>query len=119
VAVSPLLVLAIALAGTVFDEADARQRVIGEIEKLAGPQASAAVATVQSPATSTSGALATLLGLGTLVFGALGVFTNLQQSLNTSGACRHGPQRVGGTFCGNVFSLWPPSWPPVSFFSCR
>src|SRR5476649_1514124 len=44
VAVAPLLVLSIALAGAVFGEGDARQQVIGEIERLAGSQASAAVA---------------------------------------------------------------------------
>jgi hypothetical protein len=83
VAVAPLLVLTIALAGTVFAEADARERVIGEIQKLAGSQASTAVATVQSPTATATGTLATLLGFATLVFGAVGVFTNLQNALNT------------------------------------
>src|SRR6185295_4534415 len=52
VAIAPLLMLAIALAGTVFKGDEARQQVIGEIGRLAGKQASAAVATVQSPATT-------------------------------------------------------------------
>lgn len=82
VAVAPLLVLAIALAGTVFGVGDARQEVIGEFERLAGAQASAAVASVQSPTATTTGMVATLLGVGTLLFGALGVFTNLQDALN-------------------------------------
>jgi len=82
VAVAPLLVLAIAIAGTVFGQGEARQQVIGEIERLAGSQASAAVAAVQSPTASTTGTLATLLGLGTLIFGTLGVFTQLQDALN-------------------------------------
>jgi membrane protein len=82
VAIAPLLVLAIAMAGTVFGKGEARQQVIGEIEKLAGPLAGAAVATVQSPAATATGMLATLLGIGTLIFGALGVFTNLQDALN-------------------------------------
>jgi membrane protein len=82
VAVAPLLVLAIAMAGIVFGDGDARLQVIGEIERLAGSQASAAVAAVQSPAATTTGLLATLLGVGTLVFGTLGVFTQLQDALN-------------------------------------
>jgi len=82
VAVAPLLVLAIALTGTVFASGDARQRVIGEIERLAGAQAGAAVAAVQSPAITATGTLTTLLGVATLIFGALGVFTHLQNSLN-------------------------------------
>ncbi len=83
VAVAPLLVLAIALAGTVFGEGDARLTVIAEIESLAGSQASAAVATVQSPTATPTGMLATLLGVATLIFGSVGVFTNLQGALNT------------------------------------
>lgn len=82
VAIAPLLVLVLAMAGTVFGQLDARQQVIGEIERLAGPQASAAVAMVQSPTDTTTGMLATLLGIGTMIFGILGVFTNLQDSLN-------------------------------------
>jgi membrane protein len=83
VAVAPLLVLVIALAGTVFASGDARREVIGEIQRLAGPQASAAVATVQSPTATSTGMFATLLGVATLIFGGLGVFTNLQNALNT------------------------------------
>ena len=82
VAVAPLMVLVIAMAGTVFGAGDARQQVIGEIERLAGSQASAAVAAVHSPAPGPSGLLATLLGAGTLVFGTLGVFNQLQDALN-------------------------------------
>jgi membrane protein len=93
VAVAPLLVLTIALAGTVFAEADARERVIGEIQRLAGSQASTAVATVQIPTATATGTLATLLGFAMLVFGALGVFTNLQNALNS--IWRVPPQPVG------------------------
>jgi membrane protein len=82
VAVAPLLVLAIAMAGTVFGAGEARQRVIGEIERLAGSQASAAVAAVQSPAADGTGTLATLLGVVTIIFGTLGVFNQLQDALN-------------------------------------
>jgi membrane protein len=81
VAVAPLLVLTIAMAGTVFGKTEARQQVIGEIERLAGSQASAAVAAVNSP-DSAAGVLATLLGVGTMIFGILGVFNQLQDALN-------------------------------------
>lgn len=81
VAVAPLLVLTIAMAGTVFGKNDARQQVIGEIERLAGAQAGAAVAAVHSP-DATAGVLATLLGLSTMIFGILGVFNQLQNALN-------------------------------------
>jgi membrane protein len=82
VALAPLLVLAIGVAGIVFNQAEARQRIIGEIHWLAGPEASAAVAAMQSPATSRAGAIATALGIATLIFGGMGVFTHLQNALN-------------------------------------
>ena len=96
VAVAPLLVLAITMAGAVFGEGEARQQVIGEIERLAGSQASEAVAAVQSPAVTTTGVVATLLGVGTLVFGGLGAFTNLQDSLNAIWRVSQAPSRGGG-----------------------
>lgn len=82
VAVAPLLVLAVAVAGIVFDEASARQQVIGEIERLAGTQASDLMATLQNPAATTTGTIATLAAGVTLVFGAFGVFQHLQDALN-------------------------------------
>lgn len=82
VAVAPLLVLVIAMAGTVFGKSEARQQVIWEIERLAGSQASAAVAAVHSPDSAAAGVLATLLGVGTMIFGILGVFNQLQDALN-------------------------------------
>jgi membrane protein len=82
VAVAPLLVLTIAMAGTVFGKTDARQQVIWEIERLAGSQAGAAVAAVNSPDSAAHGVVATLLGVGTMVFGILGVFNQLQDALN-------------------------------------
>jgi membrane protein len=82
VAVAPLLVLAIAIAGAVFGHGQARLQIIGEIQRLAGPQAGAAVATVQSPAPTATGILAPLIGVGTLIFGTLGVFIQLKDALN-------------------------------------
>jgi membrane protein len=83
VAVAPLLVLVIAMAGTVFGADEARSQVIGEIERLAGAQAGAAFAAVQSSGSDATGLFAKLLGVGTMVFGTLGVFNQLQDALNT------------------------------------
>ena len=86
VAVAPLLVLAIAVAGFFFEEAEAREKVIGEIASLAGSQAGEAIKTVQSvesPANSTAGRTTTVVGIVTLMFGAFGVFHHLQEALNS------------------------------------
>ncbi len=83
IAVVPLLVVAVGVAGFFFEDNVARQRIIGEIESLAGRQAGAAVAAVESPVASTQGIWATSLGGVMLVFGAFGVFYHLQDALNS------------------------------------
>ncbi len=106
VAVAPLLVLVIAMAGTVFGAGEARQQVIGEIERLAGSQASAAVAAVHSPDATASGMFATLLGVGTMIFGILGVFNQLQDALNDIWRVPPQPAQGWGHFLkGRLFSL--------------
>ncbi len=105
VAIAPLLVLTIAMAGAVFGETDARSHVIGEIERLAGAQASAAVAAVHSPVAG-SGLVATLIGAGTLIFGTLGVFNQLQDALNAIWRVPPQAMKSWGHFLkGRLFSL--------------
>ncbi len=82
IAVAPMLVLAVAVAGIFFDDEVARQQIVSEIEHLAGAQATAVIATVHNPVATTAGTLATIVGFGTLMFGTLGVFQHLQDSLN-------------------------------------
>ncbi|MET0262166.1 MAG: YihY/virulence factor BrkB family protein [Rariglobus sp.] len=83
VAVAPMLVLTIAVAGFFFDSKDAaRERILDEIENLAGEQAGAAIEAVQNPANAEAGRIATTISAGTLLFGAFGVFYHLQDALN-------------------------------------
>ena len=84
IAVAPLMVLSVAVAGFFFDEAVARDTVVGEIRSVIGEPAAQAVSTIQSPGErETASLVATVLGVGTLVFGAFGVFRHLQDALNS------------------------------------
>lgn len=86
VAVAPLLVLAVAVAGFFFEKTEAREKVISEIAALAGTHAGEAIASVQavqSPTTATAGTTTTVIGVATLLFGAFGVFQHLQDALNS------------------------------------
>jgi membrane protein len=86
VAVAPLLVLAVAVAGFFFSETDAREKVIGEIASLAGTHAGKAIESVQavqSPTEAPAGTTTTAIGIATLIFGAFGVFHHLQDALNS------------------------------------
>ncbi len=82
-AVAPLLVIAISAASIVFSNGDARDRIISQISSLAGPQAAEALKHMESPENASTNLIATWVGIGTLLFGALGVFYHLQNSLNS------------------------------------
>jgi len=81
---SPLLVLAVAVAGVVFGEEAARGQIAQQLQQVFGPEAGEAIqamlAHAQQPG---SGVLGTVVGLIVLLFGASGVFGELQDSLNT------------------------------------
>jgi membrane protein len=80
----PLLILTIAIAGLVFGKDAAQQAMMGQIESLVGPQSAAAIQQMLEIAQKpSSGALASLIAIGTLLLGASGVFAQLQDALNT------------------------------------
>lgn len=83
IAVAPIMVLSVAVAGMFLESSDARDTVVREIRDLVGEPAAQAVATLPSPAMERGGVVATTLGGVTLLFGALGVFRHLQSALNS------------------------------------
>jgi membrane protein len=82
--IAPLLVLAVSIAGLVLDEEAARGQIAGELSRIVGPQGGAAIQTIIENARAPgSSIMSALLGLGALLFGASGVFGELQSALNT------------------------------------
>lgn len=82
-AIAPLLVLAIAGAGILFNQAAARDRIISEVTQIMGKPAGAALKALPKPSATTSDKVATVIGAATLIFGGLGVFNHLQGALNS------------------------------------
>jgi membrane protein len=82
--IAPLLVIAIALAGAIFGPEAARGEVSNQLRELMGPAAAEAVERAVRNASrhETTGALATVFGVVVLIWGATGVFAELQGSLN-------------------------------------
>lgn len=79
----PLLVVAIAVAGMVFGKAAVRGEVVTQAQDLMGRDAAEFVQGVLRTASHpAANRLASILGILTLIFGASGVFVQLQQSLN-------------------------------------
>ena len=82
--IAPLLVLAIAVAGLVFGEEAAKGQIASELAAVVGPQAGEGIETVVRHAESPeAGTIGSILGIVALLFGASGVFGELQSSLNT------------------------------------
>ena len=81
--IAPLLVIAIGFAGAIFGKS-AGTEVFDAIRGLVGPSGAAAIQSMVSAAAAKprAGLVATSLGVVTLVVGAGGVFSQLQQSLN-------------------------------------
>jgi membrane protein len=78
------LVLTIAIAGLAFGKDAAQAAMMAQIESLVGPQSAAAIQQMLDIAQKpSSGVLASLIAIGTLLLGASGVFAQLQDALNT------------------------------------
>jgi membrane protein len=80
---APMLVIAIAIAGFVFGPEAARGEIVSQIQGLVGREGARAVqAMLQGAAKRSSGIIATIVGVVTLVVGATGIFLELQTALN-------------------------------------
>jgi membrane protein len=82
---APLLVIAIGIAGFIMGKSDAaREHVLNQIRELVGTQGGGAVQTmIENASKPGQGILATVLGIIMLLFGAMGLFGQLQDALNT------------------------------------
>ena len=84
ISLAPLLVLLLRVVGMVFDEGAARTEIDHQTNSLIGKEGAEAIAAmIENGAAKGTGLGTTLLSLATLLFGASGVFGQLQQSLNT------------------------------------
>src|SRR5262249_14418167 len=82
---APLLILTLAVAGLIFDRADAQTKLVGQLESLVGQKGAEAIrAMLESASTQGSGGVAaTVIGVVMLLLGAAGLFGQLQDALNT------------------------------------
>ncbi|MEH1964552.1 MAG: YihY/virulence factor BrkB family protein [Nostoc sp.] len=82
--IAPLLIIVIAIAGSVFGEEAARGQIVGQIQGLVGKDGAAFIQTaIQNANKPQTGAIASIISVVVLLLGATGLFTELQDSLNT------------------------------------
>ncbi len=81
--IAPVLIIAVAVAGLVFGEEAARGQIEAQIQGLVGESGAKVIESMMASARKpASGILASIIGLVALIFGATGVFAQLQDSLN-------------------------------------
>jgi membrane protein len=83
---APLIIVVIAIAGSLFGEAAARGRIIAQIEGAVGRDGAAFLQTLLQNVNHSgpgTGIIASVLGIVALLFGATGLFVELQDALNT------------------------------------
>jgi len=92
---APLLVIIISIAGFVWEPQEVRGQLVSELGGIIGPTGSEMLEEIIAKASErrTAGVVATIVGIVTLLFGALGVFGQLKAALNTIWDVRVKPGR--------------------------
>jgi membrane protein len=81
---APLLLVVIGIAGLAFGREAAQSQLLNQVRNLVGTDGAKAIETMlQSASRPEAGWVGTVLGIIMLLFGAAGVFGELQSSLNT------------------------------------
>ena len=81
---APLLVICIAVAGLVFGREAVEGQLFGQIRGFVGDTGAAAIQEmIKSASSPTAGIISAIIGVVTLLFGAAGLFGQLQDALNT------------------------------------
>jgi len=80
---APLLLLVVALTGLVFGLDHSRSEIQSQFESLMGSDSAQFIAGVFSRASKVGGGVAAVISIGTLIFGATGVFVQLKAALNS------------------------------------
>ena len=80
---APLLVIVIAITGLFWQQQAVQQQVMSQVQSLVGADGAKFVSDLLTSASNPAkGIIATIIGIITLLFGALGVFNELHNSLN-------------------------------------
>lgn len=102
---SPLLIIVIAIAGSVFGEEAARGEIVGQIQGLVGKEGAefiqAGIENAAKP--QAGGGFASLISIGILLFGASGLFAQLQDALNTIWEVQPHPEQGLASFIRTRF----------------
>jgi membrane protein len=101
--IAPLVMLVIAVASLIFNREQVEQAIVGELRHTFGAPVAKAIAGIVTSADHTSATTATVIGVAVLLFGASGVFAELQDSLNSIWKVQPKPGRAVWTIIRDRF----------------
>ncbi|MEM7556023.1 MAG: YihY/virulence factor BrkB family protein [Cyanobacteria bacterium P01_A01_bin.84] len=91
---APLLIIIIAIAGAIFGEEAARGEIVGQIQGLVGQQGAEIIETaIENADKPDVSNIASILSIIALLFGASGVFAQLQEALNAIWEVKPKPEK--------------------------
>jgi membrane protein len=80
---APMLAIVITITGLIWEAQAVQTQILGQVQDLIGPQGAEFVASlIANRGSPAEGIVALLIGIITLLFGALGVFNEIHNSLN-------------------------------------
>jgi membrane protein len=91
--IGPLLVIAVGLAGFAFGHESVRRELESQLSAMVGENSAKMVESMMSAQQKAGGLITTIIGIVALLFGAAGVFGELQDSLNTIWGVKSKPGR--------------------------
>jgi membrane protein len=101
---APLLIIAVSISGLVFGREAATGQIVGQIQGLVGVDTAMAIqAMIEKSNQPAASVIASLISIVALLFGASGVFVELQQSLNTIWDVQPKPKRGLWAFVKDKF----------------
>ena len=105
---APLLILVISIAGlTLGQRESAQEAVVSQLRGLVGEEGASVIETaIENSSDTGAGILGTIISVGTLLFGALGAFGQLQDALNTIWEVKPKPGRgIVGVLMSRLLSF--------------
>lgn len=105
--IAPIIILVIAVAGVFLGKEAVNNEIFDQLDGLIGSEAAAQTQEiVKNSARSKGNFMATVIGIVTLVFGATGVFNELQSSLNSIWSIKTKPKNsIIGFLLTRLFSF--------------
>ncbi len=105
--IAPLIVIVIAIAGIWFGKEQAQEQIFNQVSAMVGDEGAQGIGNMLEAANKPrEGIIASVLAVVTLIFGATGVFVQLQDALNTIWEVKPKPGRgVWGFIRHRILSL--------------